>query len=138
LPHRLPHRTDIDFRQSQSTLTVRAGAAAPRGILTAGSQTRVGCRSQSFESNRLEMVGQNSVSWNRIAVWLGHLNLIRAAASPRPCVSRSSDIRVKHPKSDATALRTPGDGRQFPRRTNARIPVKHTGHVVRPVRGSAR
>ena len=45
----------------------------------------------------------------------------RGCLTQGPCVSRSSDIRVKHPKSDASALRTPGEGRQFPRRTNARI-----------------
>jgi hypothetical protein len=41
---------------------------------------------------------------------------------PRPRVSRSSDGRVRNPESDAPVLRTPGDGRQFPRRVNARIP----------------
>src|SRR6266850_2299437 len=53
----------------------------------------------------------------------------RGCLTQGPRVSRSSDIRVKHPKSDAPALRTSGEGRQFPRRTNARIPREaHRSH----------
>jgi hypothetical protein len=41
----------------------------------------------------------------------------RGAAQDRArhCVSRSSDIRGEHSKSGAPALRTPGEGRKFPR-----------------------
>ena len=39
-----------------------------------------GCLIQFFEINNLELVDQNSASWNRIAVWLRQLDLVRLAA----------------------------------------------------------
>jgi hypothetical protein len=40
----------------------------------------VGWRFQSFKINDLEMVDQNSASWNQIAGWLRQLDLVRSAA----------------------------------------------------------
>jgi hypothetical protein len=51
-----------------------------------------------------------------------------------PYVSRSSDIRVKHPKSDAPAPRRPGETGSPLAEPTQEFPVKHTGHVVRPIR----
>jgi hypothetical protein len=47
---------------------------------TGGSINEVGWRFQSFRINDLEMVDQNSASWNQIAGWLRQLDLIRTAA----------------------------------------------------------
>jgi hypothetical protein len=47
---------------------------------TGGSINEVGWRFQSFRINNLEMVDQNSVSWNQINEWLRQLNRLLAAA----------------------------------------------------------
>ena len=45
-----------------------------------GSINVVGSRFQSFKINDLEMVAQNSRSWNQIAYWLKRLDTLRLAA----------------------------------------------------------
>jgi len=48
---------------------------------TSGSIDGVGWRFQSFKINDLEMVDQNSVSWNQIGLWIRKLDALRGAAS---------------------------------------------------------
>jgi hypothetical protein len=50
---------------------------APSKVSEAGSKAIVGCRFQSFEINRLEMVDPNIASWNQIARWLRRVEALR-------------------------------------------------------------
>jgi hypothetical protein len=47
---------------------------------TGGSINEVGWRFQSFEINDLELVDQNSASWNPLLSWLRQLEALRRAA----------------------------------------------------------
>jgi hypothetical protein len=46
----------------------------------AGSIDGVGWRFQSFKINDLELVDQNSASWNRLAHWFGLMEALKKAA----------------------------------------------------------
>jgi len=48
---------------------------------TGGSIDEVGWRFQPFRINYLEMVDQNSASWNQIGEWLRSLEAVRLARS---------------------------------------------------------
>jgi hypothetical protein len=48
--------------------------------ITARFDLKVGRRFRSFRINSLEMVDQNSASWNRIAGWLKAIEGVRRAA----------------------------------------------------------
>jgi len=47
---------------------------------TSGSTNCVGGRFRSFEISNLEMVDQNTASWNRLAGWLRRIEDIHKAA----------------------------------------------------------
>lgn len=47
---------------------------------TGGSINKVGLRFQSFRINSLELVDQNSASWNHVANWLRQVDQLQQAA----------------------------------------------------------
>ena len=68
MPHPLPHWTDIDSRQSHSTLTVRAGAAAPRANPdTPPSADSISCRRPREEIERIAGVLHDTLKLRRVA-----------------------------------------------------------------------
>ena len=63
----------------QETAAQRTALSSRNGSCS-GSIYRVGWRFQSFKINDLEMVDQNSGSWNRVADWLRQVDQLQHAA----------------------------------------------------------
>jgi hypothetical protein len=83
LPHRLPHRTDTDSRQSQSKLRhhVRDPPHLARSPLRP-VRRRVWVVHLSGFKNRLELVDQILASSNPLVSWLRCIERLMRAAQP--------------------------------------------------------